>query len=51
MLKIKVYSKDKIFSFNNDAKGIRDFIYLLNRKLKENNIEITITSTYEKVSD
>lgn len=43
MIKVKIKSGNKIIEFNNNAKGIRDFIILLNEMLKKSNIDVRIT--------
>lgn len=47
MIKVRVRSGNKIIEFNNDAKGIRDFIILLNEMLKKSNIDVRITGGYK----
>ena len=48
-MKIAIYDYDnkRKIEFKNDAKGIRDFILLLNEKFKENGIRIYIDFSYE----
>ena len=40
------YDKKRKIDFKNDAKGIRDFILLLNEKFKENAIRLYIDFSY-----
>ena len=49
-MKIFIYDYDnkKKINFKNNAKGIRDFILLLNNHFKENGIRIYIDFTYNK---
>lgn len=47
MIKVKVRSGNKIIEFNNDAKGIRDFIILLNRMFRKANIDVIIAGRYK----
>lgn len=49
-MKITVYDYlfDKKATFKNDAKGIRDFIHLLNKMFVKNGIKIQISFTYGK---
>ena len=47
MIKVKVRSGNKIIEFNNDAKGLRDFIILLNRMFREANIDVIIAGRYK----
>lgn len=47
VIKVKVKSGNKIIEFNNDAKGIRDFIILLNRMFRKANIDVIIVGGYE----
>lgn len=42
------YDNKKKIGFKNSAKGIRDFIHLLNEKFKENGIRIYIDFFYVK---
>ena len=43
------YENQRNITFKNNAKGIRDFIILLNEMLHQNNINnIRIVSSYEK---
>lgn len=48
-MKIDIYDYDnkRKTNFKNDAKGIRDFILLLNKNFKENGIRIYIDFSYE----
>ncbi len=48
-MKITIYDYDykKKIDFKNDAKGIRDFILLLNKMFKENGIRIYIGFSYK----
>lgn len=48
MIKVKVSSGNKIIEFNNDAKGIRDFIIFLNKMFRKANIDEIIAGSYEK---
>ena len=41
------YSTKRKIDFKNDAKGIRDFILLLNKMFKENGIRIYIGFSYK----
>ena len=49
-MKIDVYDYDnkRKLSFKNDAKGIREFILLLDNFFKQNGIRIYIDFSYEK---
>ena len=42
------YENQKNITFKNSAKGIRNFIHLLNEKFKENGIRIYIDFSYDK---
>lgn len=42
------YENKRKIQFKNDAKGIRDFIILLNKMFKENSIRIYIDFSYDK---
>ena len=42
------YENQKNITFKNSAKGIRDFIHLLNEEFKENGIRIYIDFSYDK---
>lgn len=42
------YDNKRKIQFKNDAKGIRDFIILLNKMFKENSIRIYIDFSYDK---
>ena len=48
-MKITIYNYDykRKIEFRNNAKGIRDFILLLNQIFKENGIRIYIDSSYK----
>lgn len=47
MIKVKVKNGNKIIEFNNNAKGIRDFIILLNKMFKKADIDVIITGGYK----
>lgn len=49
-MKIDIYDYDnkRKLSFKNNAKGIRDFILLLNNFFKENGIRLFIDFSYKK---
>ena len=47
MIKVRVKSGNKIIEFNNDAKGIRDFIILLKEVFKKANIDVRIVGGYK----
>lgn len=46
-MKITIYDYKRKIDFKNDAKGIRDFILLLNKMFKENGIRIYIGFSYK----
>lgn len=48
-MKITIYDYDnkRKIDFKNDAKGIRDFILLLNNTFKQNGIRLYIDFDYE----
>ena len=48
-MKITIYDYDnkRKIDFKNDAKGIRDFILLLNNTFKENSIRLYIDFDYK----
>lgn len=50
MLKIKIkdYESEKYIEFNNNAKGIRDFVILLNKIFKKNEVGVRINASYKK---
>lgn len=42
MLKVRIKNGNKIIEFNNNAKGIRDFIDLLNEMFDKGGIDVKI---------
>lgn len=42
------YNNKKRIEFKNNAKGIRDFILLLNNKFEENSIRIYLDFSYDR---